>query len=112
MTKDQASKRFYRVDSNYDFTAFMDRGQTAAYENRWVFETAWEVCNKVGGIYTVIRSKAFVSTEEMGEQYCLLGPYKENYARTAVEELEFEGGSPYHTAVTKMRDQGFKVKLS
>ncbi|XP_029341216.1 glycogen [starch] synthase [Acyrthosiphon pisum] len=109
MTKDQASKRFYRVDSNYDFTAFMDRGQTAAYENRWVFETAWEVCNKVGGIYTVIRSKAFVSTEEMGEQYCLLGPYKENYARTAVEELEFEGGSPYHTAVTKMRDQGFKL---
>lgn len=65
----------------------------------------------VGGIYTVIRSKAFVSTEEMGEQYCLLGPYKENYARTAVEELEFEGGSPYHTAVTKMRDQGFKVKV-
>jgi glycogen(starch) synthase len=109
MTKDQASKRFYRVDSNYDFTAFMDRGQSAAYENRWVFETAWEVCNKVGGIYTVIRSKAFVSTEEMGEQYCLLGPYKENYARTAVEELEFEGGSPYHTAVTKMRDQGFKL---
>lgn len=46
MTKDQASKRFYRVDSNYDFTAFMDRGHTAAYENRWVFETAWEVCNK------------------------------------------------------------------
>lgn len=65
----------------------------------------------VGGIYTVIRSKAFVSTEEMGEQYCLLGPYKENYARTAVEELEFEGGSPYHTAVTKMRDQGFKVTV-
>ncbi|XP_025196228.1 glycogen [starch] synthase [Melanaphis sacchari] len=109
MTKDQASKRFYRVDSNYDFTAFMDRGQTAANENRWVFETAWEVCNKVGGIYTVIRSKAFVSTEEMGEQYCLLGPYKENYARTAVEELEYEAGSPYHTAVTKMRDQGFKL---
>lgn len=66
----------------------------------------------VGGIYTVIRSKAFVSTEEMGEQYCLLGPYKENYARTAVEELEFESGSPYHIAVTKMRDQGFKVRFT
>lgn len=63
----------------------------------------------VGGIYTVIRSKAFVSTEEMGDQYCLLGPYKENYARTAVEELEFEEGTPYCTAVSKMRDQGFKV---
>lgn len=58
----------------------------------------------------MIRSKAFVSTEEMGEQYCLLGPYKENYARTAVEELEFEYGTPYHVAVTKMRDQGFKVR--
>lgn len=29
----------------------------------------------VGGIYTVIRSKAYVSTEEMGENYCLLGSY-------------------------------------
>jgi len=66
----------------------------------------------VGGIYTVIRSKAFVSTEEMGEQYCLLGPYKENYARTAVEELEFEEGTPYYLAVSKMRDQGFKVLIS
>jgi len=66
----------------------------------------------VGGIYTVIRSKAFVSTEEMGEQYCLLGPYKENYARTAVEELEFEEGTPYYIAVSKMRDQGFKVLMS
>lgn len=45
----------------------------------------------------------------MGDQYCLLGPYKENYARTAVEELEFEEGTPYHTAVSKMRDLGFKV---
>ncbi|PZC71730.1 hypothetical protein B5X24_HaOG212585 [Helicoverpa armigera] len=51
----------------------MDKGQAASDENRWTFETAWEVANKVGGIYTVIRSKAYVSTEEMGENYCLLG---------------------------------------
>jgi hypothetical protein len=62
----------------------------------------------VGGIYTVIRSKAYVSTEEMGDQYCLLGPYKEHSARTEVEESDFSG--PLHTAVRKMRDQGFKVK--
>lgn len=60
MTKDQASKRFYRVDSNYDFTAFMDRGQTAAYENRWVFETAWEVCNK-GLCQSFEKHKSFYS---------------------------------------------------
>jgi hypothetical protein len=62
----------------------------------------------VGGIYTVIRSKAYVSTEEMGEQYCLLGPYKEHSARTEVEESDFTG--PLHTAVSKMREQGFKVR--
>ena len=36
----------------------MDRGLTAAANNAWYFECAWEVANKVGGIYTVIRSKA------------------------------------------------------
>ena len=35
---------------------------------RWCFECAWEVGNKVGGIYTVIRSKTGVSTNELGDQ--------------------------------------------
>ncbi|KAG8225796.1 hypothetical protein J437_LFUL005603 [Ladona fulva] len=63
----------------------------------------------VGGIYTVIRSKAYVSTEEMGEHYCLLGPYKEHCARTEVEEGEFSPMSPLNIAVRKIRDKGFKV---
>jgi glycogen(starch) synthase len=57
----------------------------------------------------VIRSKAYVSTEEMGDQYCLLGPYKEQCARTEVEEQEFPPNSPYSEAVAKLREQGFKV---
>jgi len=44
----------------------------------------------------------------MGDQYCLLGPYKEQCARTEVEESDFSG--PLHTAVSKMREQGFKVR--
>ena len=35
-----------------------DRGVAAGRQNAWYFECAWEVANKVGGIYTVIRSKA------------------------------------------------------
>ena len=66
----------------------------------------------VGGIYTVIRSKAFVSTEEMGDQYCLIGPYKEASARTEVEEAEFPHNSPLNLAVQVLRDQGFKVSLN
>jgi glycogen synthase len=58
----------------------------------------------------VIRSKAYVSTEEMGEHYCLLGPYKEHCARTEVEEMEFPSNSPLNIAVNRLRDQGFKVK--
>ncbi|XP_054259800.1 glycogen [starch] synthase-like [Macrosteles quadrilineatus] len=109
MSQNKSNKRFYRVDSGHDFSVFMDRGQRAALHNRWTFEIAWEVANKVGGIYTVIRSKAYVSTEEMGDQYCLLGPYKEQCARTEVEEQEFHVGSPLHTAVCRMRERGYQV---
>ncbi|XP_059481248.1 glycogen [starch] synthase isoform X2 [Neocloeon triangulifer] len=103
------SRRFYRVESSQDLLAYMDKGEAANLENRWCFETAWEAANKVGGIYTVIRSKAFVSTEEMGEHYCLLGPYKEHCARTEIEEMEFPNNSPLNVAVRKLRDQGYKV---
>ncbi|XP_059481247.1 glycogen [starch] synthase isoform X1 [Neocloeon triangulifer] len=109
MSRDRMSRRFYRVESSQDLLAYMDKGEAANLENRWCFETAWEAANKVGGIYTVIRSKAFVSTEEMGEHYCLLGPYKEHCARTEIEEMEFPNNSPLNVAVRKLRDQGYKV---
>lgn len=63
----------------------------------------------VGGIYTVIRSKAYVSVEEMGDQYCLIGPYKETSARTEVEEADFPPHNPLYQAVKVLRDQGYKV---
>ncbi|CAG0921176.1 unnamed protein product, partial [Notodromas monacha] len=102
------SKRFYRVDSTKDL-AFFDHGEVARVSNQWVFEVAWEVANKVGGIYTVIRSKAPVTAEELGDQYCLLGPYKEQCARTEVEFVEFPVSSPHLIAVQKLRDAGVQV---
>lgn len=42
----------------------------------------------VGGIYTVIRSKAKVSSDELGDQYCLIGPYNDHCVKTEVELLE------------------------
>lgn len=41
----------------------------------FVFEVSWEVCNKVGGIYTVVSSKAARMIEWYGAGYCLIGPY-------------------------------------
>ena len=38
------------------------------------FETSWEVCNKVGGIHTVISTKALKIVNELGDKYILIGP--------------------------------------
>lgn len=75
------------------------------YRRSWINNSVFQV----GGIYTVIRSKAYVSTEELGDQYCLLGPYKEACARTEVEEYDFPRGNPYAEAVSAIRNLGFKV---
>jgi phosphorylase/glycogen(starch) synthase len=42
--------------------------------HKYLFEVSWEVCNKVGGIYTVISSKAPMAVGNLGENYYLLGP--------------------------------------
>ncbi len=39
-----------------------------------VFETSWEVCNKVGGIHTVISTKALNLVNEFKDNYILIGP--------------------------------------
>jgi phosphorylase/glycogen(starch) synthase len=40
----------------------------------FIFETSWEVCNKVGGIHTVISTKALNIIHEVGDNYILIGP--------------------------------------
>ncbi|OWF47958.1 glycogen [starch] synthase [Mizuhopecten yessoensis] len=100
-------RTFKNVSPEYD-DYVKDRGLTASAQNKWVFEIAWEVANKVGGIYTVIKSKAPVTVEELGEQYCLLGPYNESCVRTEVELLEPQTYMFRETLQT-MRDAGIKV---
>lgn len=39
-----------------------------------IFETSWEVCNKVGGIYTVLSSRAKTLKEKMGDNLIFIGP--------------------------------------
>ncbi|KAL5273178.1 GYS2 family protein [Megaselia abdita] len=102
-------RRYSRVESSGDLLEYFDKGYTATRENRWTFEIAWEVANKVGGIYTVIRSKAYVSTEELGEQLCMIGPYKKQCAQNEVEEMEFPRGSPLLDAVNIMRSRGYII---
>lgn len=39
-----------------------------------VFETSWEVCNKVGGIYTVLSSRAKTLVDVFGDNLVFVGP--------------------------------------
>jgi glycogen synthase len=78
-------------------------------KQRALFEIAWEVCNQVGGIYTVIRTKVPAMVEEWGENYYLLGPYFPQTANAEFEPIEELDDSPLAKAVVKMRELGFKV---
>lgn len=40
----------------------------------YLFEVSWEVCNKLGGIYTVVSTKALTLKNNLEDQYFLLGP--------------------------------------
>jgi phosphorylase/glycogen(starch) synthase len=40
----------------------------------FVFEVSWEVCNKVGGIHTVISTKALTMVNELHDKIIMIGP--------------------------------------
>lgn len=56
-----------------------------------LFEIAWEVCWQLGGIYTVLRTKAATMQERWGDRYCLIGPYNPQTAAVEFEELPTDG---------------------
>lgn len=73
-------------------------------------ETAWEVCNQVGGIYTVVKSKAPGITAKFGDHYCMVGPLLQAKTPSEFEELlNFDAEDIYAQAVLKMRNKGFEV---
>ncbi len=56
-----------------------------------LFEIAWEVCWQLGGIYTVLRTKAASTVSTWGDRYCLIGPYNPGTAAVEFEEQPSEG---------------------
>lgn len=62
----------------------------------------------VGGIYTVIQTKARLTCEEWGENYFLVGPYVESNVRTQVELIE-PCNAALRRTIDKMNSSGCKV---
>ncbi|QNH63442.1 glycosyltransferase [Hymenobacter sediminicola] len=78
-------------------------------------EVAWEVCNQVGGIYTVIRSKVPATVQAWDDRYCLIGPYFPQQAQSEFEPFDDYQLStlsdPFAGAVREMRKLGYEVHL-
>lgn len=54
----------------------LSEGATPSVANQidLLFETSWEVCNKVGGIYAVLSTKARTLGEQFGDKLIFIGP--------------------------------------
>jgi len=69
-----------------------------------LFEVAWEVCWQLGGIYTVLRTKAAAMVERWGDRYCMIGPYNPNTAPIEFEEQPTYGS--IRETLQRLRDGG------
>jgi phosphorylase/glycogen(starch) synthase len=75
----------------------------------FIFETSWEVCNKVGGIHTVISTKALNIVDEVGDNYILIGP---DVWREDIKNPEFiPDESLYAEWRARADKEGLRVKI-
>lgn len=74
----------------------------------FIFETSWEVCNKVGGIHTVLMTKASSVHNIIGDNYILIGP---DLVQNNKEHSEFiQDDSLLKTWKTYALQQGLKIR--
>ena len=74
-----------------------------------LLEIAWEVCNQLGGIYTVLRSKAPSMVDRWSSRYCLVGPYNHHTAQVEFEETAPAG--PIGQAVKRLQQIGIGARF-
>jgi len=70
----------------------------------FLFEVSFEVCNKVGGIYTVVTSKAARIKDYYKNNYFLIGPYFAEKALAEFEEELPEGN--FKQAFDELKEEG------
>ena len=74
----------------------------------YLFEVSWEVCNKVGGIHTVVSTKAQLLVNELKNNYILIGP---DVWRDTSHNPEFiEDYSLFKTWKEKASLEGLRVR--
>jgi phosphorylase/glycogen(starch) synthase len=73
-----------------------------------LFEVSWEICNKVGGIHTVVSSKAKSLVERFGDEYIAVGPW---LLSDAEHEAPFDEDDSFGSFTESCRDLGIPVRV-
>ncbi|MBR5699789.1 MAG: alpha-glucan family phosphorylase [Bacteroidales bacterium] len=75
----------------------------------YLFEVSWEVCNKVGGIYTVIATKALHLHSQLGRRHIMIGP--DVWMHRADNPDFLEDPALYRSWRLQAAEQGLRVRL-
>lgn len=86
----------------------MVKTKSAGFPKGILVEAAWEVCNQIGGIYTVIRSKAPTMAEYMNGPFCMIGPYLSKNIQSELEPLD-DVQDVFGQAASNLRKRGYDV---
>lgn len=74
----------------------------------YIFESSWEVCNKVGGIYTVLSTRAKTLKEKLQDQLIFIGP---DCWRDKVNPYFSRDNELYTDWQKQAAEEGLKVKV-
>lgn len=74
----------------------------------YIFESSWEVCNKVGGIYTVLSTRAKTLKEKLQDQLIFIGP---DCWRDKVNPYFSRDNALYTDWQKQAAEEGLKVKV-
>ncbi len=102
-TKTDSTRKTRRSGSRKNKSSNSDRADPL------LLEIAWEACNQVGGIYTVLRSKVPAMVEKWDNNYCLIGPENQGSASVEFEEAPLAGA--FGHAVQALRDMGIGARM-
>ncbi|EMR08275.1 hypothetical protein PNEG_03440 [Pneumocystis murina B123] len=85
----------------------MDSEKLRDVKNHILFEVSVEVCNRVGGIYSVLKSKAPVTSLEYSyDRYIAIGKFTQSAINFEVEQLSTEDQPILHKTLQYMKNRG------
>ncbi len=73
-----------------------------------LFEVSWEIANKVGGIHTVVSSKARELTASLGDRYVVIGPWLHGQTQ---QNRPFEEEAGHEEFAAACSEKGVSVRV-